>query len=67
MLVIEHNLDIIKTADYIVDMGPDGGKGGGMIIAEGTPEKITTKCIEKSDTARYLLEEMNRNKIMNKN
>ena len=67
VLVIEHNLDIIKTADYIVDMGPDGGKGGGMIIAEGTPEKITTKCIEKSDTARYLLEEMNRNKIMNKN
>jgi excinuclease ABC subunit A len=67
VLVIEHNLDIIKTADYIVDMGPDGGKGGGMIIAEGTPEKITTKCIEKSDTATYLLEEMNRNKIINKN
>jgi len=67
VLVIEHNLDIIKTADYIVDMGPDGGKGGGMIIAEGTPEKIITKCLEKSDTAKYLLEEMNRNKIMNKN
>ena len=67
VLVIEHNLDIIKTADYIIDMGPDGGKGGGRIIAEGTPEKITTKCIEKSDTARYLLEEMDRNNIMHKN
>ena len=67
VLVIEHNLDIIKTADYIIDMGPDGGKGGGSIIAEGTPEKITTKCIEKSDTARYLLEEMDRNNIMHKN
>jgi excinuclease ABC subunit A len=67
VLVIEHNLDIIKTADYIVDMGPDGGKGGGSIIAEGTPERIIKKSIEKSDTARYLLEEINRNKIMNKN
>jgi excinuclease ABC subunit A len=67
VLVIEHNLDIIKTADYIVDMGPDGGKGGGTIIAEGTPEKITTKYQNKSDTAAYLLEEINRNKIMNKN
>jgi excinuclease ABC subunit A len=67
VLVIEHNLDIIKTADYIIDMGPDGGKGGGSIIAEGTPEKITTKCIEKSDTAKYLLEEMDRNNIMHKN
>lgn len=67
VLVIEHNLDIIKTADYIVDMGPDGGKGGGSIIAEGTPEKIIKKSIEKSDTARYLLEEINKNKIMNKN
>jgi excinuclease ABC subunit A len=67
VLVIEHNLDIIKTADYIVDMGPDGGKGGGSIIAEGTPEKIIKKSIEKSDTARYLLEEINRNNIMNKN
>jgi len=67
VLVIEHNLDIIKTADYIVDMGPDGGKGGGMIIAEGTLEKITTKYQNKSDTAAYLLEEINRNINMNKN
>jgi excinuclease ABC subunit A len=67
VLVIEHNLDIIKTADYIVDMGPDGGKAGGMIIAEGTPEKITKKHQYNSDTAAYLLEEIERNKIMNKN
>ena len=40
VIVIEHNLDVLKTADYIFDMGPEGGKGGGMIIAEGTPEKL---------------------------
>ena len=40
VVVIEHNLDVIKTADYIIDLGPEGGDGGGTIIAEGTPEKI---------------------------
>ena len=40
VLVIEHNLDVIKCADYIVDMGPEGGKNGGKIIAVGTPEEI---------------------------
>ena len=40
MVVIEHNLDVIKTADYIVDMGPEGGVNGGKIIAEGKPEEI---------------------------
>ena len=40
MLVIEHNLDVIKTADWIVDMGPEGGSGGGMVVAEGTPEHV---------------------------
>ena len=40
MIVIEHNLDVIKTADYIIDIGPEGGDGGGTVIAEGTPEKI---------------------------
>ena len=39
-MVIEHNLDVIKTADWIVDMGPEGGINGGQIIAEGTPEKV---------------------------
>ncbi len=40
VVVIEHNLDVIKTADYIIDMGPEGGEGGGTVIAEGTPEKV---------------------------
>ncbi|MDE7467133.1 MAG: excinuclease ABC subunit UvrA, partial [Muribaculaceae bacterium] len=40
VLVIEHNTDVIRAADYIVDMGPDGGRGGGQILAEGTPEQI---------------------------
>ncbi|MHA6486877.1 excinuclease ABC subunit UvrA [Bacillus cabrialesii] len=52
VLVIEHNLDIIKTADYIVDLGPEGGAGGGTIIASGTPEEITE--VEESYTGRYL-------------
>ena len=43
MIVIEHNLDVIKTADWIVDMGPEGGADGGKIIAEGSPEKIAEK------------------------
>lgn len=41
VVVIEHNLDVIKTADYIVDMGPEGGDGGGRVIAEGTPEVVS--------------------------
>ena len=40
MVVIEHNLDVIKTADYIIDMGPEGGDGGGTVIAQGTPEEV---------------------------
>lgn len=54
VLVIEHNLDIIKVADHIVDVGPEGGKGGGMIIAEGTPEHIVKKFSKVSHTAKYL-------------
>ena len=52
VVVIEHNLDVIKTADYIIDLGPEGGDGGGTIVAEGTPEEIV-KC-EKSYTGKYL-------------
>jgi excinuclease ABC subunit A len=52
VLVIEHNLDVIKTADWIIDMGPEGGEGGGKIIAEGTPEDIVK--INKGYTAKYL-------------
>ena len=52
ILVIEHNLDIIKSADYIVDLGPGGGSEGGSIVAQGTPEKIITSA--KSLTGKYL-------------
>ena len=52
VVVIEHNLDIIKTADYIIDMGPEGGDGGGTVIASGTPEEIAAN--EKSYTGQYL-------------
>lgn len=52
VLVIEHNLDVIKTADYIIDLGPDGGDKGGMIVAKGTPEKVALS--KKSYTAEYL-------------
>ncbi len=52
VLVIEHNLDVIKTADYIIDLGPEGGNGGGKIVAAGTPEELV-KC-KKSYTGKYL-------------
>ncbi|MBO5821328.1 MAG: excinuclease ABC subunit UvrA, partial [Alistipes sp.] len=51
-IVIEHNLDVIKVADWIIDMGPEGGKGGGMVVAEGTPEDIVK--VDKSFTGHYL-------------
>jgi len=52
VLVIEHNLDVIKNADWVIDMGPEGGSGGGKIIAEGTPEHVAT--VEASHTGRFL-------------
>ncbi len=52
VIVIEHNLDVIKTADYIIDLGPEGGNGGGEIVAEGTPEEVAK--VEKSYTGKYL-------------
>lgn len=52
VVVIEHNLDLIKTADYIIDMGPEGGKGGGKVIAKGTPEEVANN--PKSYTGHYL-------------
>ncbi|MDD6428752.1 MAG: excinuclease ABC subunit UvrA [Lachnospiraceae bacterium] len=52
VVVIEHNLDVIKTADYIIDLGPEGGDGGGRVIAEGTPEEICK--VKKSYTGQYL-------------
>ena len=51
-MVIEHNLDVIKTADWIVDLGPEGGSGGGQIIAEGTPEQLVK--VKKSHTGVFL-------------
>jgi excinuclease ABC subunit A len=52
LLVIEHNLDVIKTADWVVDLGPEGGSGGGLIVAEGTPEDVAKNA--KSFTGKYL-------------
>ena len=52
LLVIEHNLDVIKTADYVIDLGPEGGEGGGEVIASGTPEQVAQ--IEASHTGRAL-------------
>ena len=52
IVVIEHNLDVIKTADYIIDLGPEGGDNGGTIIVSGTPETVS-KC-KKSYTGQYL-------------
>ena len=52
VVVIEHNLDIIKSADYIIDLGPDGGDGGGMIVAKGTPEEVA--LVKESYTGQYL-------------
>ena len=54
VIVIEHNLDVIKSADWIIDLGPEGGAGGGEVIAEGTPEKLVRS--KKSHTARFLKE-----------
>ena len=51
-MVIEHNLDVIKTADWVVDLGPEGGKGGGTIVAQGTPEQVAKT--KGSYTGHYL-------------
>ena len=56
ILIIEHNLDVIKIADYIVDMGPEGGNGGGKVVAEGTPEKVAT--VKGSYTGHFLKKEL---------
>jgi excinuclease ABC subunit A len=52
VVVIEHNLEVIKTADWILDMGPEGGDGGGRIVAEGTPEDVAR--MKESYTGQYL-------------
>ena len=57
VIVIEHNMDVIKTADWVVDLGPEGGDGGGMIVAEGTPEHVAT--VAESHTGTYLARMLN--------
>lgn len=52
VIVIEHNLDVIKSADWVIDLGPEGGRGGGLVIAEGTPETVAK--VEESHTGRFL-------------
>lgn len=61
VVVIEHNLEVIKTADWIIDMGPEGGDGGGIVVAEGTPEDVVR--IGKGHTARFLKEVLARRPI----
>ena len=56
VLIIEHNLDVVKLADYIIDVGPEGGKNGGTILAKGTPEEIIK--VKNSYTAEYLKKEL---------
>lgn len=58
VIVIEHNLDVIKVADYIIDMGPGGGKGGGRVVAIGTPEEVV--AMAESETGKFLAEELKR-------
>ncbi|MGQ0504815.1 MAG: excinuclease ABC subunit UvrA, partial [Myxococcaceae bacterium] len=52
VLVIEHNLDVIKSADHVIDLGPEGGAGGGQLLATGTPEEVAE--VAESHTGRYL-------------
>ena len=61
VVVIEHNLDVIKTADYIIDMGPDGGDRGGTVVACGTPEEVAKN--KKSYTGQYVKKYLEREKI----
>ena len=58
MVVIEHNLDVIKTADYIIDIGPEGGDNGGTVIAKGTPEEVAQN--EESYTGMYVKKMLDR-------
>ena len=54
VLVIEHNLDVVRTADHVIDLGPEGGEGGGRLVAQGTPEEVAR--IPGSHTGRFLAE-----------
>jgi excinuclease ABC subunit A len=65
VLVIEHNMDIIKSADYIMDIGPEGGEGGGQLVAKGTPEEVANN--EKSHTGKYLKKALKQLRAYRKN
>ena len=56
VLIIEHNMDVIKLGDYIIDIGPEGGKGGGKVVAKGTPEQVVKS--KTSFTAKFLKKEL---------
>jgi excinuclease ABC subunit A len=57
LIIIEHNLEVIKTADWVIDLGPEGGTGGGYIISEGTPEQVSKN--KKSYTGKFLKNKLN--------
>ena len=57
-MVIEHNMDVIKTADWIIDLGPEGGEGGGKVVVTGSPEEVI-KYYKESWTGKYLREHLN--------
>ena len=57
VVVIEHNLDVIKTADHIIDLGPEGGDGGGQVIATGTPEEVSKSGTYTGDFLKRMLDE----------
>jgi excinuclease ABC subunit A len=61
VVVIEHNLDVIKTADWIIDIGPEGGDGGGQVVATGTPEQVAE--VVASHTGRYLKPMLNPRRV----
>ena len=54
IVVIEHNLDVIKSADWLIDLGPEGGEGGGKVVAQGTPEQVAK--VKSSATGQFLAE-----------
>jgi excinuclease ABC subunit A len=56
VIVIEHNLDVVKMADYVIDIGPEGGKGGGKVVCAGTPEVVAKE--KKSWTGQFLVAEL---------
>jgi excinuclease ABC subunit A len=64
VIVIEHNLDVIKCSDWVIDMGPEGGFRGGMVVAEGTPEHVAT--VKESYTGQFLREILESNRSVKK-